>query len=150
MSKKDYSSNTRIFIPGEKGIALLMVLWVLTILMVIVLSFSFVTRTETLATLSFKGGIEKKFSNELLNAPCYYPWYNISIFADGIVQPCFIPQEKGEQIKGKSLKEVWFSRCFSEIREGIKKGKLSKYCSKCNPWNLSKMNEIRRELRKIL
>jgi general secretion pathway protein K len=31
---------------------------------VIVLSFSFLTRTETLATLSFKGGIEKKFLAE--------------------------------------------------------------------------------------
>lgn len=48
----------------ERGIALLMVLWVLTVLMVIVLSFSFVTKTETLATSSFKEGIEKKFLAE--------------------------------------------------------------------------------------
>ena len=41
-----------------------MVLWVLTVLMVIVLSFSFMTRTETHATLSFKEGIEKKFLAE--------------------------------------------------------------------------------------
>lgn len=41
-----------------------MVLWVLTILMVIVLSFSFMTRTETLSTLSFMEGIEKKFLAE--------------------------------------------------------------------------------------
>jgi general secretion pathway protein K len=64
MSKKDYSLNTRTVISHEKGIALLMVLWVLTILMVIVLSFSFLTRTETFATLSFKGGMEKKFLAE--------------------------------------------------------------------------------------
>ncbi len=49
---------------SERGIALLMVLWVLTILMVIVLSFSFMTRTETIAALSFKGGSEKKFIAE--------------------------------------------------------------------------------------
>lgn len=49
---------------SQKGIALLMVLWVLTILMVIALSFSYMTRTETFATLSFKGGIEKKFLAE--------------------------------------------------------------------------------------
>ncbi len=48
----------------DKGIALLMVLWVLTVLMVIVLSFSFATKTETLATLSFKEGVEKKFLAE--------------------------------------------------------------------------------------
>jgi general secretion pathway protein K len=44
----------------QKGIALLMVLWVLTILMVIVLSFSFMVKTDTLSTLSFKGGMERK------------------------------------------------------------------------------------------
>lgn len=41
-----------------------MVLWVLTILMVIVMSFSFMTRTETLATLAFKERMEKKFLSE--------------------------------------------------------------------------------------
>ena len=49
---------------SEEGVALLMVLWVLTILMVIVLSFSFMTRTETLATLAFKERMEKKFLAE--------------------------------------------------------------------------------------
>lgn len=94
--------------------------------------------------------VKEKTLNELLNMPCYYPWYNMSIFADGVVQPCFIPQGKGEQIRGKSLKEIWFGECFSEIREEMKRDGLSKYCAKCNPWNLSKMDEIRRELRKIL
>jgi general secretion pathway protein K len=49
---------------SEEGVALLMVLWVLTVLMVIVLSFSFMAKTETLATLSFKEGVEKKFLAE--------------------------------------------------------------------------------------
>ena len=49
---------------AEKGIALLMTLWVLTIMMVLVLSFSYMTRTETYATLSFKEGTEKKFLAE--------------------------------------------------------------------------------------
>jgi general secretion pathway protein K len=49
---------------SQKGIALLVVLWVLTILMVIVFSFSFMIRTETLSTASFKGGMEKEFVAE--------------------------------------------------------------------------------------
>ncbi|MEW6003224.1 MAG: helix-hairpin-helix domain-containing protein [Nitrospirota bacterium] len=49
---------------SQKGIALLLILWVLTILMVIVLSFSYMARTETYSTLSFKEGIEKKFLAE--------------------------------------------------------------------------------------
>lgn len=60
----DDPKRKRKAIPSEKGIALLMLLWVLTILMVLVLSFSFMTRTETHATLSFKEGAEKKFLAE--------------------------------------------------------------------------------------
>ena len=51
-------------VASQEGIALLLVLWVLTILMVISLSFSFMARTETHSTLSFKEGIEKKFIAE--------------------------------------------------------------------------------------
>jgi len=51
-------------IASQKGIALLMVLWVLTILMVIALSFSSMTRTETYSTLAFKEGAEKKLLAE--------------------------------------------------------------------------------------
>jgi general secretion pathway protein K len=49
---------------GQKGLALLVVLWVVAILMVTVLSFSFLSRTETHATLGFKDAAEKKFLAE--------------------------------------------------------------------------------------
>ena len=48
----------------QRGIALLMVLWVLTILTVIVFSFSYMARTEAYATVSFRQTIEKKFLAE--------------------------------------------------------------------------------------
>ncbi len=49
---------------GEKGIALIMVLWVLTVLMVIALSFSYMGKTESQTSLAFKQGVEKKFLAE--------------------------------------------------------------------------------------
>ena len=49
---------------NQNGIALLTVFWVITVLMVIVFSFSYMARTETLSTLSFKEGMEKKFLAE--------------------------------------------------------------------------------------
>jgi len=49
---------------NQRGIALLTVLWVLTVLMVIVFSYSYLVRTETLSTLSFKEGLEKRFLAE--------------------------------------------------------------------------------------
>ncbi len=53
-----------VVISSRKGIALLLVLWVLTLMMVIVLSFSFMARTETHSILSFREGIENKFLAE--------------------------------------------------------------------------------------
>ncbi len=49
---------------AQKGMALLVVLWVLAILMVTVFSFSFSTRTETHATLRFRDTAEMKFLAE--------------------------------------------------------------------------------------
>ena len=49
---------------SDKGLALLMVLWVLTVLSVIVLSFAFMARTEVNSTISFRDGTEKKFLAE--------------------------------------------------------------------------------------
>ncbi len=62
--KKRVQSKGALACVPQDGVALLMVLWVLTILMVIVLSFSFMTRTETQATVSFKEGVERKFLAE--------------------------------------------------------------------------------------
>jgi general secretion pathway protein K len=49
---------------SERGIALIMVLWILTVLSVIALSFAFMARTEVYSTVSFRDGIEKKFLAE--------------------------------------------------------------------------------------
>ena len=51
-------------INSQRGIALLMVLWVLTFLTVLVLSFSLVVRSEVYSTLSFKEDMENRFLAE--------------------------------------------------------------------------------------
>ncbi|MBS4060993.1 MAG: general secretion pathway protein GspK [Bacteroidetes bacterium] len=51
-------------IRTQKGIILIIVLWVLTILMVIVLSFSVMARTESYSTLAYREELEKKFLAE--------------------------------------------------------------------------------------
>lgn len=51
-------------IRSEKGIAIIMVLWVITILMTLVISFSFLIRTDAHSTIFFKEGIQKKFIAE--------------------------------------------------------------------------------------
>ena len=57
--------GNRVPLPkGEQGIALMVVLWILTILLVIVFSFSYLTRTETFSSRAFKEGWENKFLAE--------------------------------------------------------------------------------------
>ncbi|HSB31340.1 MAG TPA: hypothetical protein VLD55_07030 [Candidatus Sulfobium mesophilum] len=58
------SAASRATAGGDKGIALIMVLWVLTVLMVIALSFSYMGRTESQTSLAFRQGVEKKFLAE--------------------------------------------------------------------------------------
>jgi len=48
----------------EDGVALLIVLWVITLLMVLVMSFSMLTRTEAHSTVFFRDGVQKKFFAE--------------------------------------------------------------------------------------
>ncbi len=56
--------RSRVLKDDSHGIALIMVLWVLAVLMVVVLSFSYLARTESLAAVSFRQGVEKKFLAE--------------------------------------------------------------------------------------
>ncbi|MBI5638928.1 MAG: general secretion pathway protein GspK [Nitrospirae bacterium] len=57
-------SKSALLAGSEEGIALLMTIWVLTILTVIVLSFSYMTRTELSASLTFRHEAEKKLLAE--------------------------------------------------------------------------------------
>ena len=49
---------------AQKGIALILVIWILAILMVIVLSVSYMTKVESKSTIAFKEGVEEKFIAE--------------------------------------------------------------------------------------
>jgi general secretion pathway protein K len=51
-------------INTEDGVALLIVLWVITLLMILVMSFSLLTRTEANSTVFFRAGVQKKFFAE--------------------------------------------------------------------------------------
>ncbi|MFB6088231.1 MAG: radical SAM/SPASM domain-containing protein, partial [Candidatus Aenigmatarchaeota archaeon] len=69
------------------------------------------------------------------NLPCYYPWYNISIFSDGRIAPCFLFHES-DSVKNKSLKEVWYGDFFEKIRKRFLNNDLKSVCKNCNAWNV--------------
>lgn len=111
------------------------------------LKFSFIQKANVMdeAMVEEIGKMKRDFSS----IACYYPWYNISIFSDGRVLPCFILKDEGEDVKKKSLKEIWFGEYFDIIRKMFLNNELKKDCSKCNPWNIPKTKEIRKFLSEI-
>jgi MoaA/NifB/PqqE/SkfB family radical SAM enzyme len=108
------------------------------------LNFLFVEKANVMNEVMIKE-VEKS-NDSFASIACYYPWYNISIFPDGRTLPCFILKDEGESVKNKSLKEIWLGDCFTEMRQIFLENRLKEDCSKCNPWNLPKMKEIRDKL----
>ena len=82
----------------------------------------------------------------LAQAPCYYPWYNLAIFADGIVKPCYMLKTGGVSLFEHTLDEIWESGYFFEIRKQMLDNRLTGDCAQCNPWSFSKTKEIRGRL----
>lgn len=48
--------------------------------------------------------------------PCYLPWYFISVQEDGRVNPCHTLDSGEENVKEKSLKEIWEGGYFEQVR----------------------------------
>jgi len=89
---------------------------------------------------------KKQCMSGLAKAACFSPWFNMSIFADGKTQPCFLLQEECDSVNDKDLQEVWFSQYFEKKRKDLLEHQLNEDCSKCNPMSL----EINRRIRKQL
>jgi MoaA/NifB/PqqE/SkfB family radical SAM enzyme len=68
------------------------------------------------------------------------------IKTDGSAQPCCLYDEKEENVRKKSLKEIWFGKFFEDIRNSMREKKFSKYCSICNAGQVFENRRIRDEL----
>jgi len=87
----------------------------------------------------------KKAKNEF-NPLCFEPFYNMIIRPNGRTGPCCMFDYSGEYCHRKSLKDIWFGKHFTNVRETLLKGKLMDYCSKCNPGQVVTNIKIREQL----
>ena len=90
----------------------------------------------------------KKEKNPWLSIPCYQPFYSLVIRPWGDAGPCCMFESSCENIRTKSLKQIWFSKYFEEIRKNMKNKKLPKFCSICNAGQVFENRRIREELSK--
>jgi len=85
-------------------------------------------------------------SEDFTSIPCYYPWYQMIIRPWGAVGSCCMFDNVGDNVKDKSLKEIWFGDHFNEIRNKLKEGILPNFCFKCNPSQVQENKKIREAL----
>jgi len=90
----------------------------------------------------------KKFSNPLLSIPCYYPWFYLIIKADGSVTHCGEYDNTKENIRKKSLTDIWFGKELEQLRKQFVNKKLPNYCEKCRPNVIGDMRMIRKGITK--
>ncbi|MDI6826340.1 MAG: radical SAM protein [Candidatus Aenigmarchaeota archaeon] len=76
---------------------------------------------------------------------CFEPWWHLVIKVDGSAQPCCLFDSKEENVKDKSLREIWFGKFFNDIRENMTKKKFSGFCLVCNAGQVAENIKIREE-----
>lgn len=89
-------------------------------------------------------------ADSFFSVPCYEPWYRMGIRADGAVCPCgFFDQETNENIKNKSLKDIWYGEYFNKRRKQLLQKKLPPHCKKCCVTLVVNNKIIRNDLEKF-
>jgi len=91
-------------------------------------------------------GEAKKHKDPLTSIPCYAPWYYLMVRVDGSVLHCGEWGEPLDNIRNKSLREVWLGKKFEEVRKNMIKYKLPPSCDRCRPNIINDMRQIRRSI----
>lgn len=107
------------------------------------LTSEFLEKSNEMEDILERESNSKDFSSLI----CYEPWWHLVIKTNGTAQPCCLYDEKEENLRNKTLKEVWFGEFFEKIREDIKRKKFSRYCSICNAGQVFENRRIREELK---
>ena len=79
--------------------------------------------------------------------PCFQPWYKIVVRPDGAAYPCCnFYDASDENVRNRTLNEIWTGSYFSRLREEIATGEMPRECEKCNEWLLRENRSLRRLL----
>lgn len=87
-----------------------------------------------------------------VNIPCFLPFFYMSIDTNGSVSPCVVFQQNmvHENIKEKSLNEIWMGKHFNGFRKKILKGEIPSVCKECCGGIIFDNRRIRAELKEKL
>ena len=91
-----------------------------------------------------------KFLKNFLTVPCYHPWFHMTIKCDGRTTSCDVPVVGGDNIKGKTLKQVWNGPYFRWLRRSLVSENIPSFCKQCNASHISQRRRMRLEIIKML
>lgn len=105
---------------------------------------------EILTTRAGNAPNKKTRNNNNVISPCIYPYTDITIFPDGKVglccNDCFEVTDYGN-LNENSMKEIWTSEKFKEIRKSMKGGRLNvPFCKECDVMDSGIRGKVIKEL----
>jgi MoaA/NifB/PqqE/SkfB family radical SAM enzyme len=109
------------------------------------LEFELIESTSKMRKIIVKEGKGSLWSS----LPCYQPFYRVIVRPWGVVGPCCMFDNVGENVKNKSLREIWFGSYFEKIRNNMRKKDLPDFCFKCNPSQIQENRKIRNQIQKL-
>lgn len=76
--------------------------------------------------------------------PCLYPWFQVSVQANGSLVPCCVAgmRSDGGRMHELSLEDAWFKKDMREIRAAFTGGSRPAFCVHCSPLQLSLNAEL--------
>jgi len=91
-----------------------------------------------------------KHLHPFLSIPCYDPWFHMTIKADGRVISCDVAIDESDNIKNKSLKDIWYGSYFENYRKRMLSKEIPEFCAQCNPSHTTQRRRLRKELKESL
>jgi MoaA/NifB/PqqE/SkfB family radical SAM enzyme len=85
-------------------------------------------------TTEMDGAILSQIKNSpknFLHSPCFEPFLHLLIRPNGQATCCCMLEGSSENVKNKSIEEIWFGKYFTELRSQIVKRILQKECRNC-------------------
>ena len=91
----------------------------------------------------------KNSPNTLIYSPCFEPFLHFLVKANGEATCCCMLENSPENIKLKSMKEIWIGGFFNQLRKDFINKRIRKECKFCVFSQFIKNKEIRKLLKEI-
>ena len=109
------------------------------------------TNAGTLNAARERGGMRARqqiaSKKHLCEAGCFEPFLSVTILAEGQVGPCCaFWDEHADNLRDKSLQEVWTGAWFQNLREKMMANDFPDFCAHCPSHFIWQTEETRREL----